>query len=61
MNDSVLVDTDVASYIFKSSPVAKPFRPHLTGMRVGLAFVSVAERSAFLSDIAVLLLSGIKQ
>jgi len=43
MTDSVLLDTDVASYIFKNSPRAKPFRAHLTGKRVALAFVSIAE------------------
>lgn len=43
MADSVLLDTDVASYLFKNSPRAKPFRAHIAGKRVALAFVSVAE------------------
>jgi tRNA(fMet)-specific endonuclease VapC len=43
MSDSVLLDTDVASYLFKNSPRAKPFRPVLKGRRPVLAFVSVAE------------------
>jgi tRNA(fMet)-specific endonuclease VapC len=43
MSDSLLLDTDVASYLFKNSPHAKPFRPLLKGKRPALAFVSVAE------------------
>ena len=43
MNDFVLLDTDVASYLFKNSPRAGPFRPLLKGKRPALAFVSVAE------------------
>src|SRR3954469_13797592 len=43
MSDSVLLDTDVASYLFKNSPHARPFRPFLAGKRPALAFVSVAE------------------
>ncbi len=43
MSNKVVVDTDVASYLFKNSPLAKPFRPLLRGKRPALAFVSVAE------------------
>jgi tRNA(fMet)-specific endonuclease VapC len=43
MSDSLVLDTDVASYLFKNSPRAKPFRPLLKGQRLALAFVSVAE------------------
>lgn len=43
MSDTVLLDTDVASYLFKSSPRAKPFRTHLKGKQPMLSFVSVAE------------------
>lgn len=43
MNDAVLLDTDVASYLFKNSALAKPFRPLLRGKQPVLAFVSVAE------------------
>ena len=43
MIDSLVLDTDVASYLFKNSPHAKPFRPLLKGKRLALAFVSVAE------------------
>ena len=43
MNEFVLVDTDVASFLFKNSPLAKPFRPLLRGKQLSLAFVSVAE------------------
>ena len=43
MSDFLVLDTDVASYLFKNSPRAKPFRPLLKGKRLALAFVSVAE------------------
>jgi tRNA(fMet)-specific endonuclease VapC len=43
VSDSLLLDTDVASYLFKNSPRAKPFRSLLKGKRPALAFVSVAE------------------
>jgi tRNA(fMet)-specific endonuclease VapC len=43
MSDSLLLDTDVASYLFKNSPRARPFRPLLQGKRPALAFISVAE------------------
>ncbi len=43
MSDFLLLDTDVASYLFKNSPRATPFRALLNGKRLALAFVSVAE------------------
>jgi tRNA(fMet)-specific endonuclease VapC len=43
MTDSLLVDTDVASFLFKNSPRARPFRPLLQSKSPALAFVSVAE------------------
>jgi tRNA(fMet)-specific endonuclease VapC len=43
MPETVLLDTDVASFLFKRSRFAKPFRPLLRGKRHALAFVSVAE------------------
>lgn len=43
MTDYPLLDTDVASFLFKNSPRAKPFRPLLKGKQPALAFVSVAE------------------
>ncbi len=43
MNDTVLLDSDVASFLFKKSPFAEPFRPLLRGKRLALAFTSVAE------------------
>jgi tRNA(fMet)-specific endonuclease VapC len=43
MSDAILLDTDVASYLFKNSPRARPFRPLLQGKHPALAFVSVAE------------------
>ena len=43
MNETLLLDTDVASFLFKNSRYAKPFRPHIKGKRLALAFVSVAE------------------
>lgn len=43
MTDSLVLDTDVASYLFRNSPRAKPFRSLLKDKRPALAFVSVAE------------------
>jgi tRNA(fMet)-specific endonuclease VapC len=43
MSGSLLLDTDVASYLFKNNPRAKPLRQLLKGQRPALAFVSVAE------------------
>ncbi len=43
MNDFLVIDTDVASYLFKNSPRATPFQTKLEGFRTALAFVSVAE------------------
>jgi tRNA(fMet)-specific endonuclease VapC len=43
MNESVLLDTDVASFLFKKSPRAKPFQSLIKGKQLVLAFVSVAE------------------
>lgn len=43
MTDWLVLDTDVASYLFKNSPRAKPFRPFLKGKQPALTFVSVAE------------------
>lgn len=43
MHDFVLLDTDVASYLFKRSPRALAFRALLEGKQTALAFVSVAE------------------
>ena len=43
MTDALLVDTDVASYLFKNSPHARPFRSLILGKQPALAFVSVAE------------------
>jgi tRNA(fMet)-specific endonuclease VapC len=43
MSDTLLLDTDVASYLFKNSPRARPFRPLLHDKHPTLAFISVAE------------------
>jgi tRNA(fMet)-specific endonuclease VapC len=43
MNETLLLDTDVASFLFKNSSHAKPFRTLIKGKRLALAFVSVAE------------------
>jgi hypothetical protein len=39
MSDSLLLDTDVAGYLFKNSPRARSFQPLLEGKRPALAFV----------------------
>lgn len=43
MSDFLVLDTDVASYLFKKSARAADFRPLLENKQVALAFVSVAE------------------
>ncbi len=43
MSPTLLVDIDLASFLFKNSPHAKPFRPLIKGQRLALTFVSVAE------------------
>lgn len=43
MKDVVLIDTDVASYLFKKSPRAETFQTLLGDRSLALAFVSVAE------------------
>ncbi len=43
MTETVLLDTDVASFLFKGSPRAKAFRPLIKGKQLALTFVSVAE------------------
>jgi hypothetical protein len=43
MNETLLLGTDVAGFLFKNSPHAKPFLPLIRGKRLALAFVSVAE------------------
>ncbi|MDZ7617365.1 MAG: type II toxin-antitoxin system VapC family toxin [Patescibacteria group bacterium] len=43
MSDFLLLDTDVASYLFKKSPRATAFQALLEGKQAALAFVSIAE------------------
>jgi tRNA(fMet)-specific endonuclease VapC len=43
MSAALLLDTDVASFLFKNSPHANAFRPLIKGRQLLLAFVSVAE------------------
>lgn len=43
MNETLVLDTDVASFLFKKSLHAKPFRPLIQGKRLALAFISIAE------------------
>jgi tRNA(fMet)-specific endonuclease VapC len=39
----LLVDTDIASFIFKGSDYATPYEPLLTGRELALSFMTVAE------------------
>lgn len=41
--DTVLVDTDVFSFLLKRDTRAALYRPHLDGKRVALCFMTVAE------------------
>jgi tRNA(fMet)-specific endonuclease VapC len=39
----LLIDTDIASFLFKGSNYADPYRPLLSGQELALSFMSVAE------------------
>jgi tRNA(fMet)-specific endonuclease VapC len=39
----ILIDTDIASFIFKGSDYAKPYMPLLSGHELALSFMTVAE------------------
>ena len=39
----VLIDTDIASFIFKGSDYADPYLPLLSGQELALSFMTVAE------------------
>jgi len=43
MTETVVLDTDVASFLFKNSPHCRPYRKVTNGTRLALAFASVAE------------------
>lgn len=38
-----LIDTDIASFIFKGSDYADPYLPYLTGQQLAMSFMTVAE------------------
>jgi tRNA(fMet)-specific endonuclease VapC len=40
---SVVVETDVVSFLFKHDTHAESYRPHLTGKRLVLSFMTIAE------------------
>jgi len=39
----LLIDTDIASFIFKGSDYAEPYMPFLSGHELALSFMTVAE------------------
>ena len=41
--DTILLDTDVTSYIIKDLPIATAFRPIVFGKRVAVSFMTLAE------------------
>ena len=41
--DSVLIDTNIFSYILKRHTFAERYRPHLDGKRLALSFMTLAE------------------
>lgn len=43
MNEVVVVDTDVVSFLFKSDTRAEAYRQHLRGKTLALSFMTVAE------------------
>ncbi len=40
---TLLLDTDVFSFLFKSHPLAEAYRPHLKGQALAISFMTVAE------------------
>jgi tRNA(fMet)-specific endonuclease VapC len=43
MTETIILDSDVASFLFKNSPHGRPYRMITRGKRLALAFASVAE------------------
>ncbi len=43
MTDRLVVDTDVASFVFKGDTRAKLYEPHLSGRQLIVLFMTVAE------------------
>lgn len=41
--ESCVVDTNVVSYLFKNSPIAQLYRPHLVGKVLTISFITLAE------------------
>ena len=41
--ETILLDTDVTSYIIKDVPVAQPFRPMIFRKRIAVSFMTLAE------------------
>ena len=40
---TLLLDTDVFSYLFKDHPLADPYQPHVKGHTLAISFMTVAE------------------
>jgi tRNA(fMet)-specific endonuclease VapC len=40
---TLLLDTDVFSYLFKDHPLAEAYRPHVRGHTLAISFMTVAE------------------
>jgi tRNA(fMet)-specific endonuclease VapC len=43
VNEIVIVDTDVVSYLFKGDTRAEAYRQHLRGKTLAISFMTVAE------------------
>lgn len=43
MSDSIVLDTDVVSYLLDNDPAADWYRPHLEGKTLVVSFMTVAE------------------
>ena len=43
MNDFVIVDTDVVSFLLKGDTRAQAYRPHLQNKSLALSFMTLAE------------------
>ena len=40
---TLLLDTDVFSFLFKDHPLAEAYRPHVRGHMLAISFMTVAE------------------
>ena len=42
-NDSIILDTNILSYLLKGGPLAEVYAPHLQNKRLAISFITVGE------------------